>query len=306
MKDKLSIIIPIYNSEKYLRECLDSIVNQTYQNLEIILIDDGSKDDSYSICKEYRKKDKRIKYIYQENSGVSQARNKGIKWATGKYLTFVDSDDFVDLDTYETVLKEMKNTDLVGFGYYTLYQNKIKNQNIKGIETINKSDCINCLFKTNSYRGFCCNKIYDTDLIKKNKLQFDKNLFLYEDLKFNIEYLSYCKKIKYIKNPKYYYRVTQNSATQIKNLRYLNHSIESINQIEKMLYFKSNEFYEFKHRQLMELYLSNPMNKKEIREQIKETYRKIKKTKKIIFFHYFPKTYFWLRKCKYKFDEPFK
>ena len=68
MKDKLSIIIPIYNSEKYLRQCLDSIVNQTYQNLEIILIDDGSKDDSYSICKEYRKKDKRIKYIYQENS----------------------------------------------------------------------------------------------------------------------------------------------------------------------------------------------------------------------------------------------
>ena len=94
-KDKVSIIVPVYNVEKYIEKCLNSLISQSYRNIEIILIDDGSKDNSGKICDKYKKKDPRIKVIHKENAGVSEARNSGIQKATGKYLCFVDADDFV-------------------------------------------------------------------------------------------------------------------------------------------------------------------------------------------------------------------
>lgn len=100
-KDLISVIVPVYNVEKYLDKCLTSILDQSYQNLEIILIDDGSTDNSRKICDEYKKKDQRIKVIHKKNGGLSDARNVGIKSATGKYITFVDSDDYVDEDYVE-------------------------------------------------------------------------------------------------------------------------------------------------------------------------------------------------------------
>ena len=101
----ISVIIPVYNTEKYLRTCLDSIVNQTHSNLQIILIDDGSTDNSGLICDEYAQKDSRIICVHQQNGGVSKARNEGLKIATGDYIHFPDSDDYLDLDTYEYLLK---------------------------------------------------------------------------------------------------------------------------------------------------------------------------------------------------------
>jgi glycosyltransferase involved in cell wall biosynthesis len=100
----ISVIVPIYNTEKYLRECLDSLINQTYKNLQIILINDGSKDKSGKICEEYAGKDSRIIYKRVENGGVSSARNKGLALATGDYYHFPDSDDYLELDTYEYLL----------------------------------------------------------------------------------------------------------------------------------------------------------------------------------------------------------
>ena len=106
--DLISIIIPIYNVEKYMEKCLNSVVNQTYNNIEIILIDDGSKDKSREICDNYAKKDNRIKVVHKENNGVSSARNTGIDMSKGKYITFIDSDDYIDTDYIETLYKISK------------------------------------------------------------------------------------------------------------------------------------------------------------------------------------------------------
>lgn len=100
----LSIIIPIYNVEKYLKQCIDSVRNQTYQNLEIILVDDGASDDSGAICDEYASTDRRIKVIHKINAGQAEARNTGLEVATGDYITFVDSDDWLDLNLYESIM----------------------------------------------------------------------------------------------------------------------------------------------------------------------------------------------------------
>ena len=120
---KISIIIPVYNVEKHLCKCLDSVLNQSYENLEIILIDDGSIDKSYNICDEYAAKDKRIRCEHQGNKGVSFARNRGIELATGDYLHFLDSDDYMDPDAYEYLvdLIDRYKVDAVGFEYYTTF-----------------------------------------------------------------------------------------------------------------------------------------------------------------------------------------
>ena len=108
----VSIIVPVYNVEKYLRKCLDSIVNQTYKNIEVICVDDGSPDNSIDILREYRAKDDRVTIIRQKNKGLSGARNTGIKNATGKYIMFIDSDDWVELNMVELMTKKMDNKNL--------------------------------------------------------------------------------------------------------------------------------------------------------------------------------------------------
>lgn len=106
---KISVIIPVYNVEKYLRQCVDSIINQTYKNIEIILIDDGSTDSCPVICDEYAVKDDRIKVIHKKNAGVSAARNDGLKEITGDYVTYVDSDDWLDLEAFFKVVSDRKS-----------------------------------------------------------------------------------------------------------------------------------------------------------------------------------------------------
>ena len=128
-REFISVIVPVYNVEYYLKQCLDSIVNQTYRNLEIILVDDGSTDSSGDICDEYAQIDARIKVIHKENGGLSSARNAGLDVCTsgGELIAFVDSDDWLELDMFEvlyTNLKE-KNVDIACVGYYQCYMNKI-------------------------------------------------------------------------------------------------------------------------------------------------------------------------------------
>ena len=105
----ISIIIPVYNAEKYLGRCLDSILNQTYANLEVVLIDDGSKDSSGEICKKYAEKDSRIVYLYQENQGAGATRRKGVEIAKGDYIFFIDSDDYLELDALDSLMKEFND-----------------------------------------------------------------------------------------------------------------------------------------------------------------------------------------------------
>ena len=110
-KDKISVIIPVYNTELYLRRCLESVINQTYTNLQIIIIDDGSTDNSLKICTEYAQNDNRLIVYSQNNSGVSAARNKGLDMATGDYIAFVDSDDFIENDMFAKLLNTMVNNE---------------------------------------------------------------------------------------------------------------------------------------------------------------------------------------------------
>lgn len=107
MGELVGIIIPVYNVEKYIRRCLDTVISQTYKNIEVLLIDDGSSDSSYSICQEYSKKDNRLKLLHKENGGVSSARNIGIDVANGKYISFVDAGDWVEPDYIEMLIKTM-------------------------------------------------------------------------------------------------------------------------------------------------------------------------------------------------------
>ena len=115
---ELSVIVPVYNCEKYLPACLDSLINQTYNDTEIICVNDGSKDNSLTILKDYENKDKRIKVIDKPNGGVSSARNTGILASRGNYVTFIDSDDYLDLDLYEKCMQKIKseNADVLAFG----------------------------------------------------------------------------------------------------------------------------------------------------------------------------------------------
>ena len=119
MEDLVSIIIPVYNTEKYLSKCLESVINQTYKNLEIILINDGSTDKSKEICESFAKKDKRIQILNKENSGVSSARNHGMRLAKGQYIAFIDGDDYAEENYIEELLKNLKQTesDCVLCGY---------------------------------------------------------------------------------------------------------------------------------------------------------------------------------------------
>ena len=120
----ISVIVPIYNVEKYLDRCVDSIINQTYKNLEIILVDDGSPDNCPQMCDDYAKKDSRIKVVHKENGGLSDARNVGMEVATGEYVSFIDSDDYISLDFYETLLETIvdNDSDIVECGVVKFYE----------------------------------------------------------------------------------------------------------------------------------------------------------------------------------------
>ena len=125
---KVSVIVPVYNVEKYIRKCLDSLVNQTLEDIEIIVVNDGSKDSSIDILKEYAEKHNNIKVYEKENGGLSDARNYGLQFATGKYIAFLDSDDYVDVNLYKRMYEKAKaeDSDMVECNFYWVYDNKTK------------------------------------------------------------------------------------------------------------------------------------------------------------------------------------
>ena len=196
MKQRVSVIVPVYNVENYLRRCIDSIVRQSYSNLEILLVDDGSQDASLSICKEYETKDSRIRVFHKENEGLGLARNYGIERATGEYITFVDSDDYLTLDAIEFMLKKAIVTDadvVIASHYYKNEEQEVRlaerlycGTEIK--ETLmvhmmgNKGNRLDAL----SYTAW--GKLYKKELFVKNHLEFpSERKFVWEDLTFSVE-----------------------------------------------------------------------------------------------------------------------
>ena len=213
MKSDISIIVPIYNAEKYLDKCLKSLVNQTKRELEIILINDGSTDGSENIIKKY--KDKRIKYFKNKNQGIGKTRNFGIEKATGKYIMFVDSDDYIDLNSCEKMYEKKKknNLDVVMCDFYKVYDDG-------KIEEVRTSSFADSTLKENpdiitEYLSPWA-KIYNLEMIDKNHIKFVENL-KYEDAPFVIKALCCAKKIGKIDECLNYYAIHGNSETTIRD-----------------------------------------------------------------------------------------
>jgi glycosyltransferase involved in cell wall biosynthesis len=214
---KLSIIVPVYNSEKYLVECIDSIINQSFLDLELILINDGSQDGSAAICSLYLTRDVRVKYFEQDNQGVSSARNLGLEHACGEYITFVDSDDWILNDTYESIISDSSdcNFDLASFGYAFCYKNKRKEKRYgEGLTIFIDNEVKSALISAdmNDLIESICNKVYKSSIIKANKIIFDIDCSYLEDLRFNIEYFKYVQTFVTIGKCFYCYRQTKSES----------------------------------------------------------------------------------------------
>lgn len=206
--DKVSIVLPIYNSQNTLKETILSILNQTYTNLEIIAINDGSTDNSDKICKEIAQKDKRLKYSYRSNKGVSYTRNEAIRKSTGKYIMFIDSDDKYKSDTIEKMVSYIENYELVICGYerINLKTNRSVIKKIKKTEFLqsNFEEMIKITQKNNLFNQIW-NKIYKSQIIKENNILFDESISLGEDFKFVLDYVSKCRKVMFIDDILYSY-----------------------------------------------------------------------------------------------------
>ena len=227
---KISVIIPVYNSEKHLNKCLNSIINQTFKNIEIILVDDGSQDNSLQIIKDYSERYTNIVYLSKENEGQAIARNIGINMAGGEFICFVDSDDYIDKEMLEKLYNSAikNNSDIVICDYIEEYPKK----NIYKKSLFIDADSIKRSYIT-SVAG-PCSKIIKTSLFKENKLKFLENN-IYEDLAMIPALALYTDNISYCEEYLYHYVIRENSTMQ--QLKY-NSTIESIFNVMECLYNK--------------------------------------------------------------------
>ena len=211
----VSIIIPVYNTEQFLDECLNSVVNQTYKNLEIILINDGSTDSSLEICKKYQQKDKRIILISQENKGAGTARNKGLDIAKGEYITFVDSDDFINLKMIEIFLNACLNHNVsVALANHYRYVNDVNKKLCIRLKTNNK--IINPNLSAACIKSpLACNNFYHKSMVQD--IRFPGTFS--EDCSFWYQVISKRPKLIYIHEPLYYYR--QHASSRSNNGKYV-------------------------------------------------------------------------------------
>lgn len=243
---EISIIVPVYNSERYIEKCIQSLRNQSFNKIEIIIIDDGSSDNSFSICMREAEKDNRIKVISQNNLGVSEARNKGIDIAQGKYIMFCDSDDFVESTWCEDLYNKIENNRysfiVSGYSIINLRNNnssiinKTYDKN-KLISRINKCEFWNLYKKNLSNPPF--NKIYLLEKIKENDIKFDINLSLGEDLLFNLEYMKYTEDIIIVNKQLYNYIQRDNESL---DNRYYENLFEIYNKLYNSMYEYMKKF----------------------------------------------------------------
>jgi len=221
----VSIIVPVYNTAPYLRQCLDSIAAQTFRDFEVILVNDGSTDDSLSICRAYAEADSRFLVIDKPNSGVSASRNAALKMAKGKYLQFIDSDDWLTENATGSMFRaaESAGADLVVCHFYRVAgERAVRRGHIKKERVLTRSDYAEEMMKApaNYYYGVLWNKLYRRSIVEANHLLFDPEVKWSEDFLFNLEYLEHARLIMAAPVPVYYYRKRENSlVTSQANLR---------------------------------------------------------------------------------------
>lgn len=253
-EELISVIVPIYNGEKYLNRCVDSICNQSYKNLEIILINDGSTDKSIDICKEYEKLDNRIRIIDKKNTGVSNTRNIGIKESTGNYIMFVDCDDYIYQDSCNILMRNLYEFSAdISIGNLFKSKEMINSNTSKDIEIMNFEEdkkllylsIYNNPFKDIEFIEGSVGKIYRKNLIISNKIEFSSDLKYGEDSLFNLECYSNAKKIILTKEIVYDYIKNSDSASSGK-------LFDLYEEIKKMLIKHKEKLFELKMFELLE------------------------------------------------------
>ena len=255
MKPTYSIIIPVYNAAKTISKIIESIVNQEYKNIELIPVDDGSKDNSAEIIKQYTKKDQRIKLISQANGGPSSARNNGLKNASGKFIIFCDADDEINGNNLAKILKENENTqsDMVVLGWNIIQKNQngeiISRRNItqpKQKISGNKDIIVRSIrsFSNNGRMYNLWNRIYKADIIKNNKLKLREDLKLGEDVLFNFSFLEHINEI-YFSNLEPYYTYEEDSPTSVVSSSRLNYDFwkENYKALDSFSALVKNDVY---------------------------------------------------------------
>lgn len=219
MNSLISIIIPVYNVERYLPECLKSVCEQTYTHLEIILVDDGSTDSSGKICDEWADKDDRIVVIHKTNAGVSAARNDGLKAAKGSLIGFVDADDWIEPDMYEKLMTGIGDADMVCCGYVDYPLGTIDTPVHKGVKSVGICRPVQaalCIYERDGYFTSIWNKLYRREVLLRNgeTIQMDTSYSWGEDEVWLAQVLRNCRKIAFTPEALYHWRPTDNSATR--------------------------------------------------------------------------------------------
>lgn len=215
-KGKISIIIPVYNTENYLEKCISSVINQSYTNLEILLVDDGSTDGSGIICDKYAKKDQRVKVFHKKNGGASTARNLGLRYAKGEFIGFVDSDDYIDFDMYEILLKEMdEDVDMVSCGTMLEFPSRVEQKKyitnlVRNCKKYTKEEGIEQLLLDKAFCFSQCDKLFRKELFNNvvyPKGRTSEDFWVLFNIFLKCRNVVHCGKVKY----HYVYREDSNS-----------------------------------------------------------------------------------------------
>ena len=233
----VSIIIPVYNSEKYISRCIESIINQSYKNLEILCIDDGSSDSSLNLIKDYANKDNRIKIYSQSNNGPSVARNYGLNIAIGDYIMFVDSDDYIHHNMVELLINSIsRNNTMVLCNNMEIYNDKSEDREL--FENLNKDLNKNLVIEeiAKGKAGLVCGKLFNKSIVDKFNIRFKKDITMCEDQIFFLNIAMNCEEFIHIPKSLYYYdRCNENSITIKYNSNAMDNQLRVLTYIEELL-----------------------------------------------------------------------
>lgn len=216
MEPKISIIVPVYNAQKTIERCIESILKQDYEDFELLLINDGSKDESGKICDTYALTDNRVRVIHKENSGVSATRNLALHEARGEYLQFLDADDWITPNATRLLVESMENNncDMVIADFYRVIGERLSHKgSIDEDGVLSREDFANLMMENPAdfYYGVLWNKLYKREIIQKHRLCMNPKISWCEDFMFNLEYIRYCENIFALRIPIYYYVKTKGS-----------------------------------------------------------------------------------------------
>ena len=242
MNPTVSIIVPVYNAEKNLDRCIESVLKQDYENFELILMDDGSKDNSGNLCDEYAKKDARIRVIHKENSGVSDTRNQAIQLARGEYLQFIDSDDWITPDATGLMVRMAQESkcEMVIADFYRVIGERLAHKgDIREDGLLTREEFALYMMEdpADFYYGVLWNKLYRRDIVEEFQLRMDENISWCEDFIFNMEYIHHVKNVYALHVPIYYYVKTPGSLVS------QGMSITKTIQMKRTVFKCYNEFY---------------------------------------------------------------